>query len=79
MTRYTTEPRTRKYIKGYGFLLFARTLSTKCRKKLLDTATKIGLHALKIAFKKVAQKAAEAPGELIGNKMFDVNSRYVET
>ena len=24
MTQYTREPRTRKYVKGYGFLSFAR-------------------------------------------------------
>ena len=39
MTRYSIKPRTRKYIKGYGFLLFARNLSGKCRKSALDTAT----------------------------------------
>ena len=33
MTRYSIESRTRKYIKGYGFLLFAR----KYKKQLLDT------------------------------------------
>ena len=29
MTRYYTEPRTKKYVKGYGFLLFVRNLSKK--------------------------------------------------
>ena len=52
MTRYSIEPRTRKYVKGYGFLPFAR----KYRKQLLDA----GLDALKSAFKKVVHKAAEA-------------------
>ena len=50
MTRYSIEPRTRKYVKGYGFLSFARNLSIKCRKHLLDT----GLDALKNGSKNVA-------------------------
>ena len=33
MRRYSIEPRTRKYVKRYGFLSFAR----KYRKQLLDT------------------------------------------
>ena len=40
MTRYSVEPRTRKDVKGYKFLPFARNLFNKYRKKLLDTATK---------------------------------------
>ena len=47
MTRYSVEPRTRKYFKGYGFLSFARSLSNKYRKQLLDTR----LDALKSASK----------------------------
>ena len=30
---YSIEPRTRKYVKGYGFLSLVR----KCKKQLLDT------------------------------------------
>ena len=37
MARYSTEPKTRKYVEGYGFLSFARNLSNRCGKKLLDT------------------------------------------
>ena len=44
MTRYFIEPRTRKYVKGYGFSSFAR----KYRKQLFDT----GLDPLKTAPKK---------------------------
>ena len=46
------EPRARKYVKGYGFLLFARNLCNKYGKKLLDTATKTQLDAAKTASKK---------------------------
>ena len=50
----------RKYIKGYRFLSFARNLSNRYEKQLLDTAAKTGLHALKLASKKVVHKAVEA-------------------
>ena len=52
MTRYSIEPRTRKYVKGYGILSFARNLSNKSGKKILGTATKTELDALKTAPKK---------------------------
>ena len=29
MTRYSIEPRTEKYLKGYGFLSFAKKLPNK--------------------------------------------------
>ena len=65
MRRYFIELRTRKYIKGYGFLSFARELSKKYGKQFLDT----GLDALKTATKKVAHKAAKAIGEFLGHKI----------
>ena len=49
--RYSTEPRYRKYVKGYGFLSFARTFGDKYGKKLMDTATKTRIDASKTAFK----------------------------
>ena len=69
--RYSTEPRFRKYIKGYGFLSFARKFGDKYGKKLIDTATKTGIDAAKAASKKVVQKTAEAIGGLIRNKIVD--------
>ena len=53
------EPRTRKYVKGYGFLSFER----KYKKQLLNT----GLDAAKTASKKIVHKA----GEFLGNKIAD--------
>ena len=44
MQRYSIEPRTRKYVTGYGFLSFAR----KHKKQLLNT----GLNTVKTASKK---------------------------
>ena len=69
--RYSTEPRFRKYVKGYGFLSFAKNFGNKYGKKLMDTATKTGIDAAKTASKRVVQKPAEATGDLIGNKVAD--------
>ena len=38
--KYSTEPKYRKYIKGYGFLSFARKFGEKYGKKLMDTTKK---------------------------------------
>ena len=65
--KYSTEPRFRKYVKGYGFLSFARKSGDKYGKKLMDTATKTGIDAAKTALKRAFQKTAEATGDLIGN------------
>ena len=69
--RYSTEPKFRKYVKGYGFLFLARKFRDKYGKKLIDTATKTGIDAAKTASKRVVQKTAEAIGDLIGNKIAD--------
>ena len=69
--RHSTEPRFRKYVKGYGFLSFARKLGDKFGKRLMDTATKTGIDAAKTTSKRVVQKTAEAAGDLIGNKIAD--------
>ena len=52
MARYSIEPRTRKYGKEYKFLSFARNLSNKYGKQLMDTK----LDALKTSSKKVDNK-----------------------
>ena len=67
--RYSTEPKFRKYVKGYRYLSFARTFGDKYGKKLMDTATKTGIDAAKTASKRVVQKTAEAAGDLIRNKI----------
>ena len=69
--RYSTEPKFRKYVKGYGFLSFARKIGDKHGKKLMDTATKTGIDAAKTASKGVVQKTVEATGDLIGSKIAD--------
>ena len=69
--RYSTEPKFRKYVKGYGFLSFARKFGDKYGKKLMNTATKTGIDAAKTVSKRVVQKTAEAAGDLIRNKIAD--------
>ena len=69
--RYSIEPNIRKYVKGYGFLSFAKKFGNKCGKKLMDTATKTGIDAAKTASRRVVQKTTEATGGLIGNKIAD--------
>ena len=49
--RYSTEPRVRKYVKGCGFLYFARKFGDKYGKKLMNTATKTGIDAAKTTSK----------------------------
>ena len=49
--RYSTEPRFRKFVKGYGFLSFARKFGDKYGKILVDTTTKIGIDSAKAASK----------------------------
>ena len=56
MMRHSTEPRFRKYVKGYGFLSFAKNFGNKYGKKLMDTETKTRMDAAEIASKRVAQK-----------------------
>ena len=51
--RYSTEPRFRKYVKGYGFLSFAKKFGNKYAKELMDTATKTGTDDAKTASKRV--------------------------
>ena len=74
--RYSTEPKFRKYVKGYGYLAsmyiyFASKFGDKYGKKIMDTATKTGIDAAKTASKRVVQKTAEATGDLTGNKIAD--------
>ena len=69
--RYSAEPKYRKYVQGYEFLSFARRLGDKYGKKLMDTATKIGIDTAKTASTRVVKKTAETTGDLVGNKIAD--------
>ena len=69
--RYSIKPRDRVYVKEYGFMSFARSMSNKYGKKLVDTAKKSATDAMKIASKIAIQKTAEPTGDLVGNKIAD--------
>ena len=53
MTCYSVEPRTIKYVKGYGFLLFARKL----------------LHTGRDSLKAASRKEVHETGKFLGNKI----------
>ena len=48
---------------------FAKSMSNKYRKKLVDTAKKSATDTIKTASKRAIQKTAEATGDLVGNKI----------
>ena len=58
--RYSIEPRDRTYVKGYGFLSFAKNigknLSNKYSPKIIDTAKKSTTDAIKTASQQAIQK-----------------------
>ena len=51
--RYSTEPSNRIYVKGYGFMSFAKNidknLNHKYSQKIIDTAKKSATNAIKTA------------------------------
>ena len=76
--RYLIEPRDRIYVKGYGFLSFAKNIGNKYGKKLFDTAKKSTTDVIKTASKRAIQKTAEATGDLIGNKITSISKMSVK-
>ena len=58
-------------LKDMAFCHLPENLVINMEKKLIDTATKIGVDAAKTASKRVVQKTAEATGDLIENKIAD--------
>ena len=67
--RYSIEPRDRRYVKGYGFLSFARNFSDKYSKSLMDKGIDLSKTFSKTADKKILKKTAKATADLIGNKI----------
>ena len=85
--RYSIEPRDRIYVKGYGFLSFAKhigrhankvakSLSNKYSQKFLDSSKKSRTDAIKTASKRLIQEPAEAIGDLIRNKIANKITRF---
>ena len=81
MTHCSVQPREKIFVKGYGFLYFAKymgktigknissMLSGKYSQKLLDQAKQSSTDAFKTTSKRVVQKTAEATGDFIGYKI----------
>ena len=69
--RYSMEPRGRRFIKGYGFMSFARNFSDKYSKYLMDKGIDVSKKFAKTACIKILKKTANATGDLIGNKIAD--------
>ena len=63
------EPIDRIYVKGYGFMSFAKNigknLSNKYGQKRLDSTKKSTTHAIKTDSKRAIQKIAETTGDFI--------------
>ena len=69
--RYSIEPRERRYVKGYGFMSFARNFNDKYSKSLMDKGIDVSKTFAKTAGKRILKKSAEATGDSIGNKIAD--------
>ena len=67
--RYATDRKTRKYVKGYGFLSFTRNLASSAAAK--KALLKQGKDAATRAAKRAVSKAADATGDLVGQKIVD--------
>ena len=67
--RYSIEPGKRRFVKGNGFMSFARIFSDKYSKSLMDTRIDVSKKFAKTADKKILKKTAKATGDLIGNKI----------
>ena len=80
---YSFEPKDRIYVKGYGFLPFAKNvgkdLSYKYSQKFLDSANKSTTDAIKTASKRTIQKTTEATADLTGNKIADKITKVWKT
>ena len=84
---YRTDNKIRRYVKGYGFMTFAKNLKSKYGKKIMNKGIsaaskfnqskygnilkKHGTEFGKIAGKKVLTLSAEATRDLIGSKIAD--------
>ena len=86
--RYSIEPKKRIYVKGYGFMSFARNFRDKYSKSLIYKGIDASKTFAKTAGKRILKESAKATGELIGNKIADkitakpikhdlTNTRYV--
>ena len=64
---YSIEPRERRYVKGYGFMSFARNFNDKYGKSLRNASKTFA----KTAGKEILKETAKPTGDLIVNKIAD--------
>ena len=60
--RYSIEPRERRYVKGYGFMSFARYFSDKYSKSLMDKGIDVSKKFAKLLVKKCLKKQQKQLG-----------------
>ena len=65
--RYSIEPRERRYVKGYGFMSFARNFNDEYGKSLRNASKTFP----KTAGKEILKETAKTTGDLIGSKIAD--------
>ena len=68
---YSIESRERSFVRGYGFMYFARNFSDKYSKSLMDKGIDLSKTFAETAGKKILKETAKATGDLIGNKIAD--------
>ena len=64
---YSIEPRERRFVKGYGFMSFARNFNDKYGKSLRNASKTFA----ETAGKEILKETAKATGDLIGSKIED--------
>ena len=65
--RYSIEPRERRFVKGYGFMSFARNFNDKYGKSFRNASKTFA----KTAGKEILKETAKTTGDLIGCKIAD--------
>ena len=81
MMKDSIEPRDGIYVKGYGFLFFAKNIGKNLSKslrsnygqKIFDTADKSATDGLRTASMRAIQNIVEATDDLVGNKIAEKN------
>ena len=88
---YSVQTRDQIFVKGYGFLSFARNMgknagknisknvSSKYSQKLLNHVKQSATDVLKTSSKRTIQKTTEATGDLIRNEIADKITRVSKT
>ena len=83
MMQHSFQPRDQIFLKGYGFLSFAKdinkNLSVKYSQNLLDHAKESATDTVKTIIKRVIQETAETAGYLISNKIADKITKASKT